>query len=250
VRVPADSLRTRAAGANGLWADGGNRRSERETLTASPRETAPSEQRYPGIAQTYSVPVYATPGSSPFARPVPPSASTAKTLILIGLILQGIFVALFLLIGLAALAFAPFTFGLSSILLAFALVGAAILFLAYEFTYKRVAEGNYAGARTPTLVWGILSLLFLGIISGILYIVAYAKLGDAIGEAQAPLSYAYGTPAYATFTGYPAPAGALPAPALNPPFSPAGALCPRCGRPATFIPPYSRYYCYGCQQYV
>jgi hypothetical protein len=29
-----------------------------------------------------------------------------------------------------------------------------------------------------------------------------------------------------------------------------GANCPRCGRPATFIPQYGRSYCYSCAQYV
>ncbi|MDE1819916.1 MAG: hypothetical protein KGI98_03565 [Euryarchaeota archaeon] len=42
-------------------------------------------------------------------------------------------------------------------------------------------------------------------------------------------------------TGYAAPA---PGVAGAPP------SCSRCGRPTTFMPQYSRYYCYSCSQYV
>lgn len=42
-----------------------------------------------------------------------------------------------------------------------------------------------------------------------------------------------------------APATAIPAAA-----QPAAPLCPKCGKPGTWIPQYKRYYCYTCKQYI
>lgn len=49
--------------------------------------------------------------------------------------------------------------------------------------------------------------------------------------------YGYSAPAAAAPASSPAPSGTAPA-------------CPKCGRPATFIAQYNRYYCYPCSQYV
>jgi len=38
--------------------------------------------------------------------------------------------------------------------------------------------------------------------------------------------------------------------AAAPPTAPAPMNCPKCGKPATFIPQYQRYYCYSCKKYV
>ena len=177
------------------------------------------------------------------ARPVPPSAGTAKTLILIGLILQLLFVLLFLGLAAAILATVPFGGFAVVILLPFVVIGLLILALVYLFTYRRVADGDYEGARTPTLIWGIICL-FISTISGILYIVAYVKLGDAVREMQTP-PYTGTPPTYAA-PGMPyAPA----APAAAPPAPPAP-NCPKCGRPGTWVAQYNRFYCYTDQQYL
>lgn len=192
--------------------------------------------------------------SAPFVqRGLPPSAATAKTLILVGLILEIIVAVGSLLVGLLTL-FA----GVGIILVAFAVVALFVLYLVYEFTYKRIQQGNFAGARTPTLVWTILLFLTLSIISAILFLIAYVKLGDAIRESQAvavappygSMASPYGIPAYGT-----APALSFAPPAAttmaNPPLGPASApICPRCGGAATYIPQYARWYCYRDQTYL
>lgn len=110
------------------------------------------------------------------------SGETAGTLILIGLILQIVGVVILTLVG-AFLLFLPF---LGLIVLAFGIVGIVWVVLVYLYSYERTRAGDYEGARTPTLVFAILSLITFGLISGILYLVAYVKLGDAVSEAAVP----------------------------------------------------------------
>ncbi|HTW56441.1 MAG TPA: zinc ribbon domain-containing protein [Thermoplasmata archaeon] len=108
------------------------------------------------------------------------SGSTAQTLILIGLIFQLVEVVFVLAIGLLFVAF-PIA---GAILFGLAFIGLLWLVLVYLFSYGPTREGDYEAARTPTLVFAILSLLTGSLIAGILYIVAYVKLGDA----ETPLS--------------------------------------------------------------
>jgi hypothetical protein len=154
--------------------------------------------------------------------PQSPSGETAQTLILIGLIFQVIEVVIVLGVGLS------FTLlpGLGGIVLGLALVGVLWILLIYAFSYRRTLEGDYEGARTPTLVFGILSLLGLGVISGVLYIVAYTKLGDAQQE-TAPLAPAWGPPA---------PPWNGPGPLVRTKF------CPSCGTPS----PAASRFCASC----
>jgi len=150
-------------------------------------------------------------------RPKTQAGETAGTLILIGLILQGIGVAVLLLVGLIFLivpVFGLFVYG-------FAVIGILWLILIYIFSYRRTKDGDYARAQTPTLVFGILSLLSLGVVSGILYIVAYAKLGDAEREAQ-PVPAVWGGPP-------PLSAGTRFCPHCGRPNVPGGGFCPGCG---------------------
>jgi hypothetical protein len=139
------------------------------------------------------------------------SGETAHTLILIGLIFQVIEVAVLLGIGL----FLSVLPGLGGLVLGLGVVGILWVVLIYAFSYRRTLDGDYEGARTPTLVFAILSLLGFGIIPGILYIVAYSKLGDAVRE-TAPLAPSWGPPA---------PAWTAPTPAAGTKF------CPACGKP-------------------
>ncbi len=64
----------------------------------------------------------------------------------------------------------------------------------------------------------------------------------------------YATPAPAQPMAYqssPPPSYSPPPAAAPPAATPAAAPnCPRCGKPATFVPQYGRHYCYTCQQYV
>ncbi len=201
----------------------------------------------------------------------PPSAGTAQTMIMIGLIFQIIFAVIFFLaVGLVGI-LAATAAGLGLVffivpvifLILFGLIPLFFLYVGYEWCYNRVKAGNYEGARTPTLVLAILELLFGGVLPGIFYLIGYLKLGDAINEMRQPPAYAPGYPA----PGYPAPgyapmapgapyqpqpapsaaAPAAPAAAPAPPQAPAG---PRCQRPATWVPQYGRYYCYSCSQYL
>lgn len=201
---------------------------------------------------------------------VPPSGSTAKTLILVGLILQLVFGLIFL-IGFGVVAAVSATVGVFPIFalvwIIFGALGFIWLFLVWIFSYKPVSQGQYEQARTPTLVFAILSLVTLGIISFVLYLIAYIKLGDAIREAQTPPAGYYGAPGMAPPMGGMAPpmgqpmaspmaqpmgqtpAAPVPGAAPSAPVA-GGVICPRCGQPATYVAQYNRYYCYRDQQYV
>jgi hypothetical protein len=190
-----------------------------------------------------------------------PSGGTAKTLILIGLILQLIFALIYLFVlGVVAVVFAAVgafpVFAL--IYVAFGVIGFIFLFLIWTMCYKPVKEGRYEAAKTPTLIFAILSLITFSFISGILYIVAYVKLGDAVREQQMPPQ---GYPGAAPMMTPGMPYGGQPMqqpmqPMQQQPMQPmtpppaAAVMCPKCGKPATFVPQYNRYYCYTDQQYV
>jgi len=169
------------------------------------------------------------------------SGDTAEILILIGLILQIITVVILFGVGLVLLIL-PF---LGGIVLFFAFIGLVFVILVYTLSYARTKEGEFEEARTPTLVFGILSLLTFGIISGILYIIAYVKLGDAADEdaavqrnpPPAPIYPAPYTPIVTAPYAPRPPAGQSMATAAAPP--PPGAygtrFCASCGSPV--VPP-------------
>ena len=171
-----------------------------------------------------SYPAPAAP-AFPTARLRTPSASTAESLVFVAFILQ-VIVSAFILGGLTYLfvysALYPYANAWIAILsgaLTFVVVG-ALLYIGYRLSYRKITAGHYQEAQTPTLLLGILTL-FLGIIPGILYLVGYVKLGDAVREQQAP--------------GYPA---------MAPMVSPQVA-CKGCGRvhPAGYFP-----FCPNCGQ--
>jgi hypothetical protein len=175
------------------------------------------------------------------------SAETAGTLILIGLVFQGITVLVLLGVGLYLL-IVPF---LGGIVLFLAFLALIWLILVYVFSYARSRDGDYEGARTPTLVFGILSLISGGIVSGILYIIAYVKLGDAIDEeetrkASPPSSPVPSTYSPSTRSSYP-PATTVPLPpatfpSTSSPSSSGSNFCSNCGRPTA---PQARF-CRNC----
>jgi hypothetical protein len=217
--------------------------------------------------------MYGAPGGS---RPKPPSQGTAETLILVAFILQVIFSLVFILLGLFLLGVGGVFFligGFALVALAAVAIVVPILmiYVGYQYSYRRTRDGDFAGARGPTLLLGIMGLIVGGLVVGILYIIAYVKLSDAESESRStggwsgpggmpnPYGAPYGTP-YGTPYGGPGPTygygrpGAPPAAGgvayAPPPSVPVASMCPRCGRPATYIPQYGRSYCYSCTQYV
>jgi len=148
------------------------------------------------------------------------SGETASTLILIGLILQAVEVLILFGIG-ALFLIVPF---IGVIVLGLGVIALIWVVLVYMFSYERTKEGDYEGARTPTLVFGILSLLTVNLISGILYIIAYVKLGDALSNGVQARP-AWGMPP----TPLPPGPGTKFCPACGRPNAPASGFCSGCG---------------------
>jgi hypothetical protein len=175
------------------------------------------------------------------------SGETAQTLIFIGLIFQLVSFLILLGVGFFLLVI-PI---LGGIVLFLAFISLIWLLLVYMFSYAPAINRDFEDARTPTLVFGILTLICGGIISGILYIVAYVKLGDALDEEQAraaaprPAATAlpYAAPArFAYSPGTPVPPSAAVTPPTSTPIPPSSYYCSNCGRPT---PPHATY-CRNC----
>jgi hypothetical protein len=151
------------------------------------------------------------------ARVRSPSGGSAQTLVLVALVFQ--IIGALILFGTIGWGFGysilnPFPFAWVAGLFAagVVVVTAILLYVAYAYSYERIQRGEYSEARAPTLVLGIVSLITFNLISGVLYLVGYAKLGDAMREQQ---GYA---PGFATAY-------------LPPPSAPvAQVACPGCGR--------------------
>ena len=158
-----------------------------------------------------------------------PSGSTAETMILVALILQ-IIGAVVLLIGITwLLGFSilnpyPYAWVAVSAAVGVGVVAVVFLYFAYTLCFERTQRGEYQEAKDPTLVIGILSLIF-GILPGIFYIIAFVKLGDAVREQQALLHPQMAWPAM-----YPpaAPMACIGCGRVYP--TGQFAFCPGCGR--------------------
>ena len=128
-------------------------------------------------------------------------ASTAKTLTLVAIIFQVVFfvIGIFEVIALVLLfSFRPSVttstgttitshvvplsgLAIISIVFSFALlIGILWIFLDYFLIYKKLKEERVREAETPSLVLGIIQLIFGGLIPGILLIVAYVKIRDSV----------------------------------------------------------------------
>ncbi|HEV2166490.1 MAG TPA: hypothetical protein VGS23_05900 [Thermoplasmata archaeon] len=164
---------------------------------------------------------------------------------------------------------------------AFLLIGPVYVLIlgAFNFLiYAKVKEieglvnnRQYESAKSQTLIWVILGFILGGVIVGIVLLVAYLKFDPLIswqrsgGMASPP--YPGLPPTYAAPPA--APAYAAPPTAAAPPSAPAPSVpaaspapaaavapsapttpCPRCGRPATWIAQYNRWYCTTEQQYL
>ncbi len=118
-------------------------------------------------------------------------AESARTLTLVTIILQLafflVFAFIFVIIGTLAFASAPAgmgTFNVMSIILfimsIFAIIGIVWVLLDYFLVYKPLSEGHVQSAETPALVLSILQILFGGIITGILLLIAWVKIKDSL----------------------------------------------------------------------
>jgi len=68
------------------------------------------------------------------------------------------------------------------ILIAVSIIPIIMIFLDYFLVYKPISEERAEESRTPSLVLGIIQLFTGGIIVGILLILAYVKINDAINR--------------------------------------------------------------------
>ncbi len=127
-------------------------------------------------------------------------ASEAKSLVLVAIILQ----LVFFVIGIIGIVFAgaflavskvvtttgvgttvttpvPNFFGVFLVFFSVAfLIGLLWILLDYFLIYKKLAEDRVREAETPSIVLGIIQLIFGGLIPGILLIIAYVKIRDSL----------------------------------------------------------------------
>ncbi|MCI4337306.1 MAG: hypothetical protein L3K17_09030 [Thermoplasmata archaeon] len=197
----------------------------------------------------------------------PAELSSLKSILNIARILALVFLIIFILVAIGEILVLV---ALASIGLAgFALFGAIFPLLAFVISLliwmqvseiKRMVDaGQYQAAKDKTLIWMILGFIF-GFILGIILLIAYLKFDPVInwqrqmqmGGGQPPAQPpAWGAPPPAA----PPMAASAPPPSPPPmpvaaPAAPAAGICPRCGKPATWVAQYNRWYCYNDQQYV
>ncbi len=218
-------------------------------------------------------------GYQPYPVPgaVPAEASTIKTLLHVIRILAIIFGILLALGGIAYVALVAVAAaacnavvnvcpGLGFLLIwpifliIFGVVD-VVIYLQMKEIESLVDQRQYDAAKSKTLIWMILGFILGGIILGILLLVAYLKFDPLInwqrsGGASPPMAPGYGAPTPYGAPPAAAPPMAAPPPAAAPPMAPAPVAaapttpCPRCGRPATWIAQYNRWYCTSEQQYL
>ncbi|MCL4447143.1 MAG: hypothetical protein M0Z77_03050 [Thermoplasmatales archaeon] len=131
-------------------------------------------------------------------------ASTAKTLTLVAIILQVIFFAIGVISVVGLVAFLSIrrvvtstggttsttiissgAMGAFAVLFSiFFLLGLIWILLDYFLVYKKLAEERVREAEVPSLVLGIIQLIFAGVIPGILLIIAYVKIRDSIDRSS------------------------------------------------------------------
>ncbi len=122
------------------------------------------------VTMSSDVPQVSQPPQTPPPYPYQPGldhdGETAKTMVLIGMILQ----VVLLVLGI----FSPFFF-----------VGILWVILDFVFVYSKLSEGRLNEAETPCLVLAILQLLFGGVLPGIFLLIGYVKLKDSIRNRMA-----------------------------------------------------------------
>lgn len=96
------------------------------------------------------------------------------------------------------------------------------------WVYKDAEKRGKSG-----ILWAII-VFFLGIIGLIIWLVVRPKQTAGVG---------YGPPVQPYQPPYQPQYQA-------PPAAPAAQICPTCGRPATYVQQYNRWYCYNCRKYL
>ncbi len=192
----------------------------------------------------------------------PPEVSSLKSLLNISRIVTLIFLVIGLLVGVATIAILIAFAGALGIFGVWAIlwfIVDLVIFIQIGNIRDMVNAGQLQAAKDKMLIWWILGFIFGGVIVGILLLVTWLKFDSAIAAVQRQQSMTWQQPPAAPV--WQAPPGAAPAPAAAPmaptagapaaaPGTPQATTCPRCGRPATWIAQYSRWYCYNDQQYV
>ncbi len=183
------------------------------------------------------------------------AAESAQNFVHLGRLLTLVLLILELVVGIFALVVSLF---LGLFYGAFFVVGAVVGFVVYSKlgeVESQIGAGEWGTAKDGLVIWVILAAIFLWLIPGIILLLAYSKLDEAVRGTDA--AYGYSIPGY---PGTPPPgptpptAGMSPVPAaapapLPPPPPPAAPLCPTCRQPMTSSP-YGRYYCDTCQRYL
>jgi len=106
------------------------------------------------------------------SQSIHPAASTARGLVYATSILSLIFGILMIIIGVVLLifiiGFIPLIFGIVDIL----------IYMQCKDIMRLIDEKRYEEAKSRTLVWMIIGFILGGIITGILLLIAYIKLGE------------------------------------------------------------------------
>jgi len=197
----------------------------------------------------------------------PPEVQSIKSMLHIVRILAIIFGILLALGGIAYAAFLAYAFSVCGAYgayctgsLGFALIPAIfiIIFGVVDFIiYMQMKEieglvnqHKFEQAKSKTLLWMILGFILGGILVGVLLLIAYLKFDPVISWQRQQMGGA--PPGYAPQYAAPPPAAPPPAAAPPPPVqaAPAAPICPKCGKPTTYIAQYGRYYCYSDNLYV
>jgi hypothetical protein len=220
--------------------------------------------------------------------PEPLDATTVRSYLHLGKILA-LVIAILSVVWAAFVIVATFGFGVfNAAFLIIAFIVCLLIYLQIGQIEALANARQYGAAKERLLIWMILGFIFGYLIVGIILLLAYLKFDDLInwqraasgqpgwGQPaaawqQAPPGGAWAPPAQQAAPAWPAPqpapawpspqptvvvttpAAAAPAAAPMPapaPVAPAAPVCPRCGRPATWIAQYSRWYCYTDQQYL
>lgn len=112
------------------------------------------------------------------------AARSARTLTLVSVILEAVVFAIGVMTVLLSFLFLPFSMaGVNTFIAIFDysfLLGILWALLNYFFIYVPLKHNELEKAETPALALGIMELLFGGVIPGILLLVAYVRIGDAL----------------------------------------------------------------------
>ena len=191
----------------------------------------------------------------------PAELSSLKSLLRITRIIALVFLIIWLIAALALIGLAVVAIALGAVggglfgaglVLIWTIVN-IIIYMQIGEIRRMVDAGQYQPAKEKTLIWMILGFILGGVIIGILLLVCWLKFDPVINwqrQMQSGGGQPAWTPPQAAAPAYGAPAAPAQPAAAAPPATPTGATCPRCGKPATWVAQYSRWYCYSCQQYL